>query len=91
MHASPTAVTVSLAAIRRARGLPDMMTCLVQDYRVSSRFLRHPDLVEGIRAQVVDKDRKPKWQPRTIDRVAPDSVAQFFAADGPDLDLSSLY
>ena len=86
--ASPTAATVGLAAIRRARELPDMLTCLEQDYRVSSHFLLHPDLLEGIRAQVVDKDRQPKWQPPSMDRVDLDTIAEFFNACGPDLDLT---
>ncbi len=39
-----------------------------------------PDLVEGIRAQLVDKDRRPRWQPPTIADVAPDVVASAFAS-----------
>ncbi|KAF0962332.1 hypothetical protein MLGJGCBP_04469 [Rhodococcus sp. T7] len=44
------------------------------------------DLVEGIRAQVVDKDRNPHWSPATIDDVTDADVAQFFAPLG-DLEL----
>ncbi|PKQ33214.1 MAG: 3-hydroxyisobutyryl-CoA hydrolase, partial [Actinobacteria bacterium HGW-Actinobacteria-11] len=35
----------------------------------------HPDLVEGIRAQLVDKDRNPKWDPPTLAELAPDAGA----------------
>jgi enoyl-CoA hydratase len=35
----------------------------------------HPDLVEGIRAQLVDKDRNPRWQPATLAELRPDAGA----------------
>ncbi|GLZ38609.1 hypothetical protein Acsp05_22330 [Actinokineospora sp. NBRC 105648] len=54
---SPTALKVTLAALRRARELSDVESVLVQEYRVSAACLRDHDLVEGIRAQVIDKDR----------------------------------
>lgn len=75
--ASPTAVAVTLAGLRRAAGLT-VEECLLQDYRLSSRFLAGPDLPEGIRAQVVDKDRDPRWVPATLEGVSPDVVASFF-------------
>ncbi|MDV6286936.1 enoyl-CoA hydratase/isomerase family protein, partial [Rhodococcus jostii] len=41
---------------------------------------------EGIRAQVVDKDRNPQWSPATIEEVDPAQVDAFFAPLG-DLEL----
>ena len=61
---SPTAVKVALASLRRATGL-SLEEALEQEYRVGLRFLAGPDFREGIRAQVVDKDRDPHWQPAT--------------------------
>ena len=43
-----------------------------------------PDLVEGIRAQVVDKDRSPRWQPATIAELAPDAAASALAYRADD-------
>lgn len=69
---SPTAVTVALAAVRSARTLPDLRSALEQEYRLVSWFVdTQPDLVEGIRAQVVDKDRDPSWRPATLAEVDP--------------------
>jgi enoyl-CoA hydratase len=31
--------------------------------------MAHPDFAEGVRAMVVDKDRKPAWQPARIEDV----------------------
>ena len=63
---SPTALAVTLAAVRSARALPDLRAALAQEYGLVLWFAKtQPDLVEGIRAQVVDKDRTPAWRPAT--------------------------
>jgi enoyl-CoA hydratase len=57
---------VTLAAVRSARALPDLRAALAQEYGLVLWFAKtQPDLVEGIRAQVVDKDRTPAWRPAT--------------------------
>ncbi|MFL1382410.1 enoyl-CoA hydratase/isomerase family protein, partial [Nocardiopsis protaetiae] len=82
---SPTAVKVALAALRRARELPGLAAVLEQEYRVSCAALDSPDFVEGVRAQIIDKDRNPKWVPDTLDGVTAEEVARHFrpAPDGP--------
>jgi enoyl-CoA hydratase len=52
---SPTAVAVTLRAVRRAANLGSLEEVLRQEYRVSCATLRNHDLVEGIRAQLIDK------------------------------------
>jgi enoyl-CoA hydratase len=73
---SPTALAVTLEAVRRARELPDLRAALTQEYGLVMWFaMTQPDLVEGIRAQVVDKDRTPRWQPATIEELETDAAA----------------
>ncbi len=76
---SPTAVKVTLAAVRRAAVLPTVAEVLAQDLRVSSEFTRHPDLPEGIRAALIDKDRDPRWSPDRWEDVSDADVAAYFA------------
>ena len=76
---SPIALSVTLAAVRRAADLATLEDVLVQDYRVSSASLRSHDLVEGIRAQLVDKDRNPKWSPASLAQVTVADVDAYFA------------
>ncbi|GAA2135600.1 enoyl-CoA hydratase/isomerase family protein [Kitasatospora kazusensis] len=81
---SPTALKVTLAALRRARRHTSLAETLDQEFRVSCTALTTPDLVEGIRAQVVDKDRNPQWSPATLAEVTDAEVARFFAPLGAD-------
>lgn len=77
---SPTAVIVALAAVRSARRLPDLRSALEQEYGVVAWFVdTRPDLVEGIRAQVIDKDRDPAWRPANLSEVDPDLGATALA------------
>ncbi|MFZ1178373.1 MAG: enoyl-CoA hydratase/isomerase family protein [Mycobacterium sp.] len=76
---SPIALSVALEAVRRAAKLETLEDVLVQDYRVSSASARSHDLVEGIRAQLVDKDRNPRWSPATLAGVTAAEVDAYFA------------
>ncbi len=77
---APTALAVTLEAIRRSRQLPDLRSALAQEYGIVLWFAAtQPDLIEGIRAQVIDKDRSPRWQPATIGELAPDVAASALA------------
>ncbi|QCR72174.1 enoyl-CoA hydratase/isomerase family protein [Mycobacterium avium subsp. hominissuis] len=82
---SPIALSVTLAAVRRAADLPTLKDILVQDYRVSSASLRSHDLVEGIRAQLIDKDRNPQWSPARLADVTAADVEAYFAPVDDDL------
>ncbi|MGW5616425.1 enoyl-CoA hydratase/isomerase family protein [Streptomyces sp. NPDC003877] len=81
---SPTALKVTLASLRRARALGTLEQVLNQEYRVSCAALGIPDLVEGIRAQVVDKDRRPRWSPASLTEVTDTDVQRFFTPLGED-------
>ena len=82
---SPTSLAVALAAVRRAANLDSLEDVLRQEYRVSCGTLRSHDLVEGIRAQVIDKDRNPQWSPSSLSAVTADDVEAFFTPVENDL------
>ena len=82
---SPIALSVTLEAVRRAANLQTLKDVLVQDYRVSSASLRSHDLVEGIRAQLIDKDRNPKWSPAQLAAVTAADIEAYFAPVDDDL------
>jgi enoyl-CoA hydratase len=85
---SPIAVAVTLEAIRRAGRLDSLEHVLRQEYRTSCASLRSHDLIEGIRAQVIDKDRDPTWSPALLTAIKPSDVEAYFAPADPDLSFS---
>lgn len=82
---SPIALSVTLQAVRRAAKLDTLEDVLIQDYRVSSASLRSHDLVEGIRAQLIDKDRNPNWSPATLDAITAADIEAYFEPVDDDL------
>jgi enoyl-CoA hydratase len=79
---SPTSVVVALRALRGARRMSRLEEALDQEFRVAVRLLRGRDLAEGIRAQVIDKDRTPRWNPSQLSDVDPAAVDDLFASLG---------
>lgn len=75
---SPTACAVTLESLRRSRDAPSLEAALSQEFRVSLRALKAPDFAEGVRAQVIDKDRNPRWRPADFDAVDCEVVASYF-------------
>ncbi len=82
---SPISVSVALEALRRAAKLDTLEDVLRQEYRTSVGALRSHDLVEGIRAQIIDKDRNPKWSPATLSAVTDADIEEYFKPADPDL------
>lgn len=60
---SPTASAVTIAAIRSAARVASLEDALVTELRAAVRLAAFPDFAEGVRAQLVDKDRSPRWAP----------------------------
>ena len=67
-HVSPSALHWTLAALRRGRDLT-LKQALDAEFALTRTTMAHPDFAEGVRAMVVDKDRKPHWQPAQIEDV----------------------
>ncbi len=79
---SPYAVSVTLEAIRRARLMSSVDEVLAQDSRLAAFWMesdlgRH-EFFEGVRAQVVDKDRSPRWAHASLSAVPTRDVQAAF-------------
>jgi enoyl-CoA hydratase len=85
---SPVAVSVALRAVRQAKTAASLEEALRSEYRISVAALTDHDLVEGIRAQVIDKDRNPRWRPATLAEITATDLDRYFAPLGAaELDL----
>ncbi len=77
---SPLSMAAGLAMMRAARGDARMQDALAREYRFTYRATQDTDFLEGVRAQIIDKDRKPKW----MADASPDNVAALLAPLGPN-------
>jgi enoyl-CoA hydratase len=77
-RAAPLSLAVTFRHIREARGL-DLRQTLMRDYRLCARFLEGHDFYEGVRALLIDKDRKPRWTPAALADVSSAMVDRYFA------------
>ena len=74
---SPIALKVTHRHIRAARDL-DLRKTLLVDYHLAHGFLQSHDFPEGVRAQLIDKDGEPRWQPKNLAEVTATMVNEFF-------------
>ena len=77
---SPLSVHVTLAALRRAAVLT-LEEVAAQDLVVCSALARRPDFAEGVRAQLIDRDRSPRWTHARLEDVTAVEVAACFEPD----------
>ncbi len=66
---SPTALALTLQLRRANEGRP-LPEVLHREALAADFMIRHPDYLEGIRARIIDKDDRPRWQPATLPEVA---------------------
>jgi enoyl-CoA hydratase len=75
---APVAVKVAFHLVRQGASLT-LAQCLSQEYRAAAHLHARPDLKEGVRAAVIDKDRAPKWQPSALAAVTGAEIAALTA------------
>ena len=51
---------------------------MTQELDISLNFLKTQDFYEGIRAQLIDKDRNPKWSHASVDKVSSTQIDRLF-------------
>lgn len=74
---APTALKITLEQIRRGRSM-GLADCFRMELGLVRGCLDHGDFFEGIRAMLIDKDRKPRWRPARLEDVSPAEVERFF-------------
>jgi enoyl-CoA hydratase len=75
---SPTSLKITLRQLVIGRDY-DLEAALALEYRLTQHLMAGHDFYEGVRAMLVDKDQKPRWQPATLAEVGDDMVDSFFA------------
>ncbi|CAG9580518.1 putative 3-hydroxyisobutyryl-coenzyme A hydrolase [Leishmania major strain Friedlin] len=81
---SPTAMTLALELLKRGAKLSTPVEAFQMEYCVSQRIIAEHDFREGVRALLIDKDKKPKWQPSTVAEVSAEAIDAYFRPTTPD-------
>ena len=74
---SPSSAALAHALLQRARHL-SLGDVFRMEFNAALGCCAHHDFAEGIRALLVDKDRKPRWQPARLDEVDAARIADHF-------------
>jgi len=79
---SPMSLKLTLRALREARPTSSVEAAIVIEYRLMCRRLHDADVCEGIRAAVIDKDRRPTWSPAALEAISDGDVEAYFRTLG---------
>ena len=74
---SPTMLVVTLEQLRRGRKL-SLSDCFRMELGLVHGCFEQGDFLEGIRAALVDRDNRPRWNPPALAAVDPDTIRRFF-------------
>ncbi|UVK91248.1 enoyl-CoA hydratase/isomerase family protein [Pseudomonas atacamensis] len=74
---SPLAMAVTLEMLRRGRHL-SLENCFALELHLDRQWFARGDLIEGVRALLIDKDKSPRWNPPTVAELDAAQVASFF-------------
>lgn len=75
---SPLAMAVTLEMLRRGRHL-NLEDCFALELHLDRQWFERGDLIEGVRALLIDKDKTPRWNPPTLQALDAAHVASFFS------------
>jgi len=75
---SPKSLKVTLKLLREGAGSGSLSQCLGRELNACREAIKDPDFCEGVRAAVIDKDRKPRWSPNNIEDVTEAMIEPFF-------------
>jgi enoyl-CoA hydratase/carnithine racemase len=87
-QSSPTSLRVTFDHMHRMRG-KDLGEVLKEDWRICQHMMAGAEFFEGVRAVLIERDNKPRWQPAQLLGMSADIVARHFEKlpAQPDLDL----
>ena len=78
LQRSPTSVKVTFKQLRDARNW-NIAETFIREHGMASRFMEHPDFVEGVSALLIDKPKRtPNWSPSSLEEVSDSTVSKFF-------------
>ncbi|MEX0644091.1 MAG: enoyl-CoA hydratase/isomerase family protein [Parvularculaceae bacterium] len=80
---SPTSMKIAFEQLKRGHEM-DFDHVMQMEFRIVRRVMEGHDFFEGVRAQIIDKDRNPKWKPGSLAGVSDAEIEKYFAPLGEE-------
>lgn len=87
-RASPRSLKVAFRQITEGKKLNTLAECLNMEHRLVTRCCENDDFYEGVRALLIDRDNKPKWNPDSVEKVSAELVESYFKSLSPEHELN---
>ncbi|MEM6387422.1 MAG: enoyl-CoA hydratase/isomerase family protein [Pseudomonadota bacterium] len=81
---APRAMAAAIELVHRARARDNIEAALTREYRFNHRIAAAGDFQEGIRALIVDKDKRPSWGADAPESASQAEVAAMLMPLGPE-------
>ena len=73
-RSSPLSVAWTVNVINLLKNSNSIRDALNIEYRFTYRATQYGDFLEGIRAQIIEKDKKPKWKNKSLKDVSIENI-----------------
>lgn len=84
---SPLSMAIVFEQIKRGKDM-GLKEVFEMEYKISQGFVNHTEFFEGVRALLIDKDKKPIWKYQRVQDIPKSEIDFFFErADKLDCDL----
>lgn len=83
LYGSPVSLQIIFKQLTESKKL-HLKACFDREFIISLNCILKPDLKEGIRALLIDKDRNPAWEFSDIDSCPKDLISMYFKSPWPN-------